>query len=215
MLAFITTDAAVPQALLARCLGKAVEGSFNRITVDGDTSTNDACVLAATGRGGVVVDRPEGPTWEALQGTVGKVCRTLAQAIVRDGEGATRFITVAVEGGADEAECLTVAYTVAQSPLVKTALFAGDPNWGRILAAVGRSGLLALNMGRIDITLDEVCVVHAGEPDPAYRETAGATVLARPEYTLHISLGRGQAQTQVWTCDLSYDYVRINAEYRT
>ncbi|CAK0766264.1 Glutamate N-acetyltransferase / Amino-acid acetyltransferase [Gammaproteobacteria bacterium] len=215
MLAFIATDAAVPRSLLARCLTEAVDGSFNRITVDGDTSTNDACVLAATGRGPVQVTQPEGPSWEALRKALGEVCRTLAQAIVRDGEGATRFITVAVAGGVDEAECLTVAYTVAHSPLVKTALFAGDPNWGRILAAVGRSGLSELNVGGVDIYLDTVRIVHAGEPDPEYREEAGAAVLARPEYTIQIGLGRGTAQTEIWTCDLSYDYVRINAEYRT
>ncbi len=215
MLAFLATDAAVPKALLERCLVEAVDGSFNRITIDGDTSTNDACVLAATGRGSVVVDQPEGLAWEALREALGGVCRTLAQAIVRDGEGATRFITIAVEGGREEAECLTVAYTIAHSLLVKTALFAGDPNWGRILAAVGRSGLPGLDVSTVDIHLEEVRIVHAGEPDPAYREESGAAVLARPAYTIRIGLGRGVAHTEVWTCDLSYEYVRINAEYRT
>ena len=215
MLAFIATDAAVPREWLTRCLTEAVEGSFNRITVDGDTSTNDACVLAATGRGGVVIAQPEGAGWLALQQAVGEVCRTLAQSIVRDGEGATRFVTVRVMGGVDEAECLTVAYTIAHSPLVKTALFAGDPNWGRILAAVGRSGLTGLEVRGVDIHLDEVRIVHAGEPDATYREERGAAVLARPEYTIGVALGRGSAQTEVWTCDFSYDYVRINAEYRT
>ncbi|CAK0767474.1 Glutamate N-acetyltransferase / Amino-acid acetyltransferase [Gammaproteobacteria bacterium] len=215
MLAFIATDANVSRPLLTRCLTEAVEESFNRITVDGDTSTNDACVLAATGQGKVVVDQTAGPSWEALRRAVGEVCRTLALAIVRDGEGATRFITIAVTGGADQAECLAVAYTVAHSPLVKTALFAGDPNWGRILAAVGRSNLSMLDVKGVDIHLNEVRIVHSGEPDPEYREAAGAAILSRPEYTLHIGLGRGTARIEIWTCDLSYDYVRINAEYRT
>ncbi len=214
MLAFIATDAAVSRELLARCLTEAVAGSFNRITIDGDTSTNDACVLAATGLGGVVVDG-EGPSWEALRTAVGEVCRSLAQAIVRDGEGATRFVTVRVEEGASEAECLAVAYTIAHSPLVKTALFAGDPNWGRILAAVGRSGLPGLDVRGVDIYLDEARIVQGGEPDGEYREEMGAAVLARTEYTIRVCLRRGEVGAEVWTCDLSYDYVRINAEYRT
>ncbi len=215
MLAFIATDAAVPAPLLQRCLNQAVASSFNRITVDGDTSTNDACVLAATGQGEVVVTAPTGPAWEALTEAVTTVCSTLAQAIIRDGEGATRFITVAVEGGATVDECLAVAYTIAHSPLVKTALFAGDPNWGRLLAAVGRAGLAELDLRGVDIYLDQVAIVRGGEPDPDYREERGAAVLAQEEYTIRVALGRGNAVDQVWTCDLSYDYVRINAEYRT
>ena len=219
LLAFLATDAAVPKSLLDRCLTQAVAHSFNRITVEGDTSTNDACVLAATGQGNggspVSIDRPEGTAWEALCEAVGDVCKTLAQAIIRDGEGATRFVTVRVEAGENEDECLTVAYAVAHSPLVKTALFAGDPNWGRILAAVGRSGLPRLDVSQVEIYLDEACVVRKGEPEPDYREEAGAAVLAQPEYTLRIVLGRGAARADVWTCDLSYEYVRINAEYRS
>lgn len=215
MLAFLATDAMVPRWVLDRCLTEAVEESFNRITVDGDTSTNDACVIAATHQGKVLVDKTEGPAWEALREEVGSVCRTLAQAIIRDGEGATRFVTVEVTGGLDQAECLTVAYAIAHSPLVKTALFACDPNWGRILAAVGRSGIAKLEVRGVDIHLDDVRIVHAGEPDPEYQEAAGAAVLTRSEYTIHVTLGRGTARTEIWTCDLSYDYVRINAEYRT
>jgi len=210
MLAFLATDARIPQADLQALLEAAVEGSFNRITVDGDTSTNDACVLAATGR--VPLAEGELPRFaEALA----DLCRELAQAIVRDGEGATRFVTVAVEGGEREADCLAVAYSIAHSPLVKTALFAGDPNWGRILAAVGRAPLSALDLARVSIHLDEVCIVRDGGRAPEYTEADGQRVMARPELTIRVDLGVGEAQATVWTCDLSYDYVRINAEYRT
>lgn len=215
MLAFLATDASVPQEMLQQCLVGAVENSFNRITVDGDTSTNDSCVLAATGRGTIKISSTTKPAWIALKQAVGEVCLDLAKAIVKDGEGATRLVTVTVEEGASEAECLAVAYAVAHSPLVKTALFAGDPNWGRILAAVGRSGLSGLSIQGVDLYLDEVRIVHGGEPDPEYKEEAGAVILAKPEYTVRVKLGRGKAQSTVWTCDLSYDYVRINAEYRS
>jgi glutamate N-acetyltransferase / amino-acid N-acetyltransferase len=216
MLAFIATDAAVEAGALQQCLSAAVEKSFNRITVDGDTSTNDACVLIATGaaqgEGSIV---PCSAGYAALCSAVESVCTALAQAIVRDGEGATRFVTVSVEQGRDSAECLQVAYTIAHSPLVKTALFAGDPNWGRILAAVGRSGLDHLDILPVEIWLDEVCIVRDGGRAPDYREADGQRVLQQPEYTIRVLLGRGQQSEQVWTCDLSYDYVKINAEYRS
>ena len=212
MLAFLATDAAVAAADLQAMLRRAVDASFNRITVDGDTSTNDACVLAATGAAGV---RPRGGDLERLERAVAQVCRDLALRIVADGEGATRLVTVAVEGGRDEAECEAVAFTIAHSPLVKTALFAGDPNWGRILAAVGRAGLDGLDVAGVEIHLDDVCVARDGGRAPGYREADGAAVMARDAFTIRVVLGRGSAAATVWTCDLSCDYVRINAEYRT
>ncbi len=212
MLAFIATDAAVDREWLQACLEHAVADSFNCITVDGDTSTNDACVLAATGRRVL----PPGEEARARLGeAVRAVCVELAQALVRDGEGATRFITVEVRGAADAAEARRVADAVAQSPLVKTAFFAGDPNWGRILAAVGRAGVPGLDIERVTIHLDEVRIVRAGARDPDYREEQGRAVMARDAVTVDIDLGRGTRSARVWTCDLSYEYVRINAEYRT
>lgn len=210
MLAFIATDAALAQADLDRCLRRAMASSFNRITVDGDTSTNDACVLLASGARG-----SRAPDTELFCAALTEVCDTLAQAIVRDGEGATRFVTVRVTGGAQEAECTAVAYAIAHSPLVKTALFAADPNWGRILAAVGNAGLVALEVQRVDIHLDEVCVVRGGARAPDYQEAAGRGVFAKAEFTIAVALGRGSASAVVYTCDLSHDYVRINAEYRS
>ena len=212
MLAFLATDAAVPAADLQAMLRRAVDASFNRITVDGDTSTNDACVLAATGAAGI---HPRGGDLERLERAVAEVCRDLALRIVADGEGATRLVTVVVEGGRDEAECEAVAFTIAHSPLVKTAVFAGDPNWGRILAAVGRAGLGDLDVEQVEIFLDDVCVARGGGRAPGYREADGAAVMARDAFTIRVVLGRGSASATVWTCDLSYDYVRINAEYRT
>ncbi len=216
MLAFIATDAAAAPDFLQQCLHRAVARSFNCITVDGDTSTNDACVLAATGAGEAPpLDQASSSGAAAFEAALTDLCVALAQAIVRDGEGATRFITVEVCGGRDEAECRQVAYTVAHSPLVKTACFAGDPNWGRILAAVGRAGLEGLEVGGIDIFLDGVCIVRGGARAPEYTEAQGVAAMAGEEIRIRIDLGRGQAQGQVWTCDLSCDYVRINAEYRT
>lgn len=215
MLAFIATDAALAPDALQACLAAAVEKSFNRITIDGDTSTNDACVLAATGMAGATQVAPGSAAYAALCAAVSDVCVELAQAIVRDGEGATRFVTVSVEQGADSAECLQVAYTIAHSPLVKTALFAADPNWGRILAAVGRAGLHGLDINAVEIYLDEVCIVRAGARAAEYTEADGQRVMDRDEYEVRVLLGRGEASEQVWTCDLSYDYVKINAEYRT
>ncbi|MDG4554022.1 MAG: bifunctional glutamate N-acetyltransferase/amino-acid acetyltransferase ArgJ [Candidatus Competibacter sp.] len=214
MLAFVATDAAVDPALLRRILHEAVADSFNAITVDGDTSTNDACVLLATGQSGAHVPAT-GNDHACFAAAVNEVCADLAQAIVRDGEGATKFITVRVEGGRDAAECREVAYAIAHSPLVKTAFFASDPNWGRILAAVGRSGLEALDLERVTIYLDGICLVRDGGRAPDYTEEQGRRVMARPEIAIRVGLGRGEAATRVWTTDLSFDYVRINAEYRT
>ena len=214
MLAFITTDAQVAPELLQDCLFDAVAQSFNRITVDGDTSTNDACVLCATGQSDVVI--PEsGEVRTIFWQTAAEVCMELAKGIVRDGEGATKLISVSVNGGHNQAECLAVAYTVAHSPLVKTAFFASDPNWGRILAAVGRAGMDDLDITAVNIYLDEVRIVRNGERDIDYTEAQGQTVMARNEITVRIELGRGTGSANVWTCDFSYDYVRINAEYRT
>ncbi len=214
MLAFVATDAAVEPVVLRETLHAAVADSFNAITVDGDTSTNDACLLLATGRSGASVPAA-GDDRARFAAAVGEVCVELAQAIVRDGEGATKFITVSVEGGRDAAECRQVAYTIAHSPLVKTAFFASDPNWGRILAAVGRAGLDALDLERVTLHLDEVCIVRDGGRAPDYSEEQGQRVMARPEIAVRVGLGRGTATARIWTTDLSFDYVRINAEYRT
>ncbi len=212
MLAYIATDAALDDGQLDSCLRRAVNASFNRITVDGDTSTNDACVLVATGASGI---SPNGDELEALQQALDGVLRDLAQLIIRDGEGASKFITIDVRGGRDGEECLAVAYTVAHSPLVKTAFFASDPNWGRILAAVGRAGVVDMDLEAITIDLDEVRIVSNGGRDADYSEDAGQAVMGRDEITIAIDLARGEAREQVWTSDLSHEYVRINAEYRT
>jgi len=215
MLAFIACDAAVETDALQQCLSLAVQHSFNRITVDGDTSTNDACVLVATGAAGGVPMTASDAVYTDFCAAVRELCEELAQLIVRDAEGATKFVTIRVEQGGDVAECLRVAYTVAHSPLVKTALFASDPNWGRILAAVGRAGLEALDIERITMFLGDVCIVRNGGVAEDYREAEGQRVMQGEEITIRIRLGRGDACEQVWTCDLSHDYVRINAEYRT
>ena len=216
MLAFVATDAPVARDVLSRALKQAVDGSFNRITVDGDTSTNDSCVLLASGAaGGESIVSAEDPALAPFQAALDAVCLELAQAIIRDGEGATKFITVAVDDGASVEEAAAVAYTIAHSPLVKTACFASDPNWGRILAAVGRAGLEALDIARVTIHLDDVCIVMNGGRHPDYREELGAAVMANPEFTIRVNLGRGAHATEVWTTDLSFDYVKINAEYRT
>jgi glutamate N-acetyltransferase/amino-acid N-acetyltransferase len=215
MLAYVATDAQVDAESLQACLNQAVNKSFNRITVDGDTSTNDACLLMATGKSSVIISQSNLSDYETFSHAVGEVCEELALAIVRDGEGATKLITVLVEKGASEAECLHVAYTVAHSPLVKTAFFASDPNWGRVLAAVGRAGLADLELQNIQIFIDDVCIVSNGGRDPGYSEELGQAVMDGDEITVRIILGRGDFSAYVWTCDLSYDYVRINAEYRT
>ncbi len=216
MLAFIATDATVEGECLRTCLRDAVEVSFNAITVDGDTSTNDACVLMATGASGAPAIASAGdPAYQAFQRAVEAVCRDLARAIVRDAEGATRLVDVVVEQAVSVEEARQVAYTVAQSPLVKTALFAGDPNWGRILAAVGRAGIASLDVERVNIHLDDVCIVQDGSRAPGYTDEDGVAVMQQAEYEIRVGLCRGAAQASVLTCDLSYEYVKINAEYRT
>lgn len=216
MLAFVATDAAVAPAVLQACMLAAVNRSFNRITVDGDTSTNDACALLATGAAGnPMIGRAEGEAYGGLSRAVTEVFTELAQAIVRDAEGATKFITIEVHGGRTEADCLEVAYTIAHSPLVKTAFFASDPNWGRILAAVGRAPIVQLDAGKVAIYLNDVRVVRHGAPDPEYTEAKGAAVMRLPEIRIGVDLGAGDATARIWTSDLSHDYVRINAEYRS
>lgn len=215
MLAFLATDAAVERSCLQACLEQAVEKSFNRITVDGDTSTNDACMLMATGSSAgpdITLDSAE---FAAFAGAVEEVCGDLAEAIVRDGEGATKLIRIGVEGAASENEALRVAKTIAHSPLVKTAFFASDPNWGRILAAVGRAGVDSLNISNVCIWLDDVCIVRDGGRAPDYSEEAGQAVMGGNDISVRVCLGRGNVSARVLTCDFSYDYVRINAEYRT
>ena len=215
MLAFVATDAAVPGAVLQQTLGRAANESFNRISVDGDTSTNDACVLIASGKSGLAIGEAEGATYEAFYAAVRDVLADLAQAIVRDAEGATKFITIDVEQGASQDDCLEVAYTIAHSPLVKTAFFASDPNWGRILAAIGRARLAQLDVDKVSIYLEDVCIVRNGARAAEYTEAQGQAVMSRPEIRMRIALGSGSARARLWTCDLSHDYVRINAEYRT
>lgn len=220
MLAFLATDVAVTPTVLDVLLRRAVDASFNRITVDGDTSTNDAVVAISTGStDDAPIDDAEAPAARALGAALTEACVQLAQAIVRDGEGATRFVTVEVGGARSSAEALACAYTIAESPLVKTALFAGDPNWGRILAAIGRSGIDDLDVDGVAIALvDEVgpvSIAEAGGVAAGYREADGARVVGREEFTIRVDLGRGAARETVWTTDLSHEYVRINAEYRS
>jgi glutamate N-acetyltransferase/amino-acid N-acetyltransferase len=216
MLGFMATDAVVAPALLQALVTEAADASFNRITIDGDTSTNDSFVLMATQRAGhgpiTALESPEG---RALKEAVFEVARQLAHAIVRDGEGATKFITVRVEGGRDEAECKRVAYAISHSPLVKTAFFASDPNLGRILAAVGYAGISDLDQSQIDLHLGPVHVVTGGGRHPQYVEAEAAAVMKQAEIEVRVHLHRGPASTTVWTCDFSEDYVRINADYRS
>ena len=215
MLAYVATDAKVPQSLLQAMLNDAVEQSFNAITVDGDTSTNDACVLLASGASGIAVDALQSDDGLLLLQAVRAVCAELAEMIIRDGEGATKLVRIRVDSAVDTAEARAVAYTVAHSPLVKTALFASDPNWGRILAAVGRAGIDGLDIDRIRIWLGDTCIVSDGGRDAGYTEEAGQAVMKQSEIEIRIDLGRGAAHVEVLTCDLSYDYVKINAEYRS
>ncbi len=216
MLAYIATDANVSSDVLDSCLRQAVDNSFNRITVDGDTSTNDACLLIATAKAGNdCITEVDSAQAKILFEAVAKVSKHLSESIIRDAEGVTRLMNIVVEQGNSESECDAVAFTVAHSPLVKTALFAGDPNWGRILAAVGRAGVLDLDVDKIQIYLDDVCIVHNGSRDLSYTEEAGQAVMQQEELTVTIKLGRGDATTCVQTSDLSYDYVKINAEYRS
>jgi glutamate N-acetyltransferase/amino-acid N-acetyltransferase len=216
MLAFVATDVRLSAPLLRLALDQACARSFNAITVDGDTSTNDSFVLMATGgAGGDEIASPDSLAFIALRDALIELSVELAQAIVRDAEGATKFIAVRVEHGRDEAECRKVAYAIAHSPLVKTAFYACDPNLGRILAAIGYAGIDDLDVGRIELYLDDVKVASAGGRDPAYREEDGQRVMKQAELTVRVVLNRGTASTIVWTCDFSHDYVTINAEYRT
>ena len=216
MLGYIATDAKVAQGVLQDLLRDAANKSFNRITIDGDTSTNDCCMLVATGQAALPeITQASGDLFAKLKEAVFAVCMAVAQAIVRDGEGATKFVTVQVNGGATHQECLDVGYAVAHSPLIKTALFASDPNWGRILAAVGRAGVAQLDVSKIDVYLGEVCIASRGCRAGTYTEEQGAAVMAEAEITIRIELGRGTCSETIWTTDLSHEYVKINAEYRT
>lgn len=216
MLAFVATDANLPRALLLDALGHAAERSFNSITVDGDTSTNDAFILIATGRTRAAeIVEASSPAYLEFRSALTEVACTLAQAIVRDGEGATKFITVRVERGATQLECRRIGYAIAHSPLVKTAFFASDPNLGRILAAIGHAGISDLDVTRVDLYLDDVLVAQGGGRHVDYSEADGKRVMAQAEITVRVVLNRGTEQATVWTCDLSHDYVTINAEYRT
>jgi glutamate N-acetyltransferase/amino-acid N-acetyltransferase len=216
MLGFMATDAVISPGLLQGLLREAADASFNRITIDGDTSTNDSFVLIATHQAGhAVIESLDSAEGQALRAAVIAVSQQLAQAIVRDGEGATKFITVRVEGGASDDECSRVAYAIAHSPLVKTAFFASDPNLGRILCAVGYAGIADLDQNLIDLFLDDVHVARQGGRHPDYLEADGQRVMQQSEITVRVLLHRGQASTTVWTCDLSHDYVSINADYRS
>jgi glutamate N-acetyltransferase/amino-acid N-acetyltransferase len=215
MLGFIATDARISQSLLQDCLALAVEQSFNRITVDGDTSTNDACVLMASGCSSAPEITADSEHYEVFADAILSVCKQLAEAIVRDGEGATKLIRIVVKEALQSEEAVRVGKTIAHSPLVKTAFFASDPNWGRILAAVGRSGIENMVLENVQIFLDDVCIVRNGGRADDYTEEAGQQVMNKDEITVMVKLGRGEAVEEVLTCDLSYDYVKINAEYRT
>jgi glutamate N-acetyltransferase/amino-acid N-acetyltransferase len=215
MLAYIATDARIEQVTLQQLLNEATALSFNRITVDGDTSTNDACTLLASGAVKTPPIVAGSEEYEQFATALSALMQDLAQAIIRDAEGATKFITINVSGAESEIDCLSVAYTVAESPLVKTAFFASDPNWGRILAAVGRAPVNSLDIRQVNIILNGVAIVTAGEPDPAYTEEAGKEAVADTDITVEIKLGSSEQAVTVWTSDLSHEYVRINAEYRT
>jgi len=219
MLAFVATDAGIATTLLQDLLREAADESFNGITVDGDTSTNDSFILVATGQAGVDFSAPTDPGYQSLRQAVIAVASELAQAIVRDGEGASKFIRIAVEGGRDRSECRTVGYAIGHSPLVKTAFFAADPNLGRILAAIGYAALDELDVDRVRVWLGstgrEVLVAENGGRADSYREEDGAAIMQEAEITVRVALGRGGASATVYTCDLSYDYVRINADYRS
>ncbi len=216
MLGYIATDAAVSQDILQNILHDAANKSFNRITIDGDTSTNDSCILVATGQAALTpITEAQGELYEALREAIEQVAMQLAQAIVRDGEGATKFVTVQVQGGANQQECLDVAYAVAHSPLIKTALFASDPNWGRIVAAIGYAGVKDLNTEQVNVYLNDVCIVAQGGRAQAYTEEQGAAVMQQAEILIRIELERGGSSETIWTTDLSHEYVRINAEYRS
>ncbi|QIY79103.1 bifunctional glutamate N-acetyltransferase/amino-acid acetyltransferase ArgJ [Chromobacterium violaceum] len=216
MLGFVATDAAVTRPMLNQLVREVADQSFNSITVDGDTSTNDSFILISTGQSGAeLIDSAEQPAYQQLKQALLEVAIELAQAIVRDGEGATKFITVDVNGGRSVAECKDVAYAIARSPLVKTAFFASDPNLGRLLAAIGYAGVADLDVDRLSLYLDDVLVACEGGRNPAYKEEQGQAVMNQSEITVRVELGRGSASARVWTCDFSYEYVRINADYRS
>lgn len=215
MLGFLATDAGIAQVLLDTLVKEAADASFNCITVDGDTSTNDSYVMIATGQSGASFASASDVGWAEVKAAIIAVSVELAQAIVRDGEGATKFITVAVEGGKSIAECRQVGYAIGHSPLVKTAFFASDPNLGRILAAVGYAGIGDLDVDGVRVWLDDVLVAENGGRAAAYKEEDGARVMAQAEITVRVDLGRGAAAAKVYTCDFSYDYVKINADYRS
>ncbi len=212
MLGFVATNAAVSRKKLQNLVKIAADRSFNCITVDGDTSTNDSFVLVATGQGPAVASKKD---LLVLEKAIVEVSQQLAQAIVRDGEGATKFVTVRIERGRSADECRRVAYAIAHSPLVKTAFFASDPNLGRILAAIGNAGVAGLDTSRVDLYIDEVLAVKGGGRNPSYREEQSVAAMKKPEFTVRAVLNRGKADATVWTCDLSFEYVKINAEYRT
>jgi glutamate N-acetyltransferase/amino-acid N-acetyltransferase len=212
MLGYIATDAAIAQPLLQQMVSEAANRSFNCITVDGDTSTNDALMLIATGKSGVSIDAANRA---AMQAVITEVATILAQAIVRDGEGATKFITIQMEGGKDEAECRKIGYAIAHSPLIKTAFFASDPNLGRILAAIGYAGVTDLDVEKLQVYLDDVLVAENGGRAKSYQEEDGARVMQQSDITIRVVLNRGSVNATLWTCDFSYDYVKINASYRS
>ncbi len=216
MLAFIASDIKVERRVLKELTQEVSEMSFNRITVDGDTSTNDCFMVACTGAADMspITDVADS-RYAEIRAVLGDHAKTLAQSIVRDGEGATKFVSVIIEGGANEEECLAVAYSIAESPLVKTALFAGDPNWGRFCMAIGKAPIENVDTSLIELRLDDVLVARAGMLSESYNEIEGSKVLGKEEFSVRINLGRGQTSTEIWTSDLSYDYVKINAEYRT
>jgi glutamate N-acetyltransferase / amino-acid N-acetyltransferase len=216
MLGFLATDAAVAPALLQQAASYAAERSFNCVTVDGDTSTNDSFILAATGQSGAAeITRSDSPEFKLFLDAVSEVALLLAQALVRDGEGATKFITIRVEGGLNETECRKVGYAIAHSPLVKTAFFASDPNLGRILAAIGYAGIDDLDVSKVDLYLDDQLVVQGGGRAPVYREEDGQRIMKQQEILVRVLLNRGTSEGTVWTCDFSHDYVSINADYRS
>jgi glutamate N-acetyltransferase/amino-acid N-acetyltransferase len=215
MLGYLAFDAKVAQPVLDELVKFAADRSFNSITIDGDTSTNDSFMLIATGAGSLVVNEASGADYEALKEAVTDISRNLAQQIIRDGEGATKFITITVEEGKTLEECRKIAYAIAHSPLVKTAFFASDPNLGRILAAVGYAGVDDLDVTKLDLYLDDVWVAQAGGRNPDYQEADGQRVMKQAEILVRVTLGRGEASATVWTCDLSHDYVSINADYRS
>ena len=215
-LGYVATDVPISRKLVQQLLKTTVNVSFNRITIDGDTSTNDSCIFVATGQaGGTEITSVDDARYTVVLDVLTRVMKRLAQLIVRDGEGATKFMTVAVEGGADTQECCDIAYSIAHSPLVKTAFFASDPNWGRILAAIGYAGVTNLDVEKIQVWLDDVQICKDGGAAADYTEEAGARVMSQAEITIRVDLGRGQAKDTVYTCDLSYDYVKINADYRS